>query len=373
MEAIPVFKPLLEAEEFAAAHAAIDLGWLGMGSYVSQFETALWNLMERPDRHVVAVSTGHAALHLALLLAGIGPGDEVITPSFNNVADFQAIIATGAEPVFCDILEDTLCIDPAKAEALVGPRTKAVIAMDYACHLCEHDAMQALAARYGLRLIHDAAHALGSTYRGKAVGGFSDISVFSFDPIKTVTSIDGGAVVVKTAEEVEILREMRLIGMGQPSIVMYTNQRAPMYDVRRLGFRYHMANLHAAIGVSQTAKFSLIARSRRRSFDRYNEQLGNLVGVITPDVDLSQVVPFIYYLRITGGRRDYFMERLKALGVDTGIHWQAGHRFSLFKNCRRGDLAVTERISGEIVTMPFYSNMDDAVQDRVVDAVRASC
>jgi len=197
---IPVFRPLLEAEEHAAAKEALDLGWLGMGGYVGRFEQQLQSLLEAEDRHVVAVSTGHAALHLAMLIAGVGPGDEVLTPSFNNIADFQAILATGASPVFCDIDPDTLCIDLASAEKLIGPRTKAMIAMDYDCCLCDHDAVADVAKRHNLRVIHDAAHSLNSRYKGRMVGSFSDIAMFSFDPVKTITTIDGGALVVRTKE-----------------------------------------------------------------------------------------------------------------------------------------------------------------------------
>jgi len=133
MDTIPVFKPLLEREELEAAQAALELGWLGMGEYVGRFEDALGQAIQADTRHVVALGTGHAALHLGLLLADVGPGDEVITPSFNNIADHQAIWATGARPAFCDILPDTLCIDLDQADRLVTPSVKAVIAMDYAC------------------------------------------------------------------------------------------------------------------------------------------------------------------------------------------------------------------------------------------------
>src|SRR3954449_13127814 len=175
-EPIPVFAPLLEAEELDAARAALELGWLGMGSYVDEFERELGAVMEAGNRHVAAVSTGHAALHLALLLAGVGPGDEVITPSFNNVADFQAILATGAEPVLCDVDDETLCIDVEKAASLVTKATKAMIATDYACMLCDHRALSDLAERHGVRIVHDAAHSLGSRWEGRAVGSFSDLT-----------------------------------------------------------------------------------------------------------------------------------------------------------------------------------------------------
>src|SRR5712664_2151887 len=249
MEQIPVFKPLIEQEEIAASTAALELGWLGMGSYVGQFEESIKNFIGASDRYVAAVNTGHAALHLALLVAGVGPGDEVITPSFNNAADFQAILATGAAPVFCDVDPDSLCIDMDKAELLVTPRTKVIIVMDYDCVLCDHRRIAEFARQHNVRVLHDAAHAFGSKYEGRMVGSFSDICVFSFDPVKTITCIDGGVVVVRTEDELKKLHEMRLIGMTQPSTVMYQNQRAWTYDMKEIGFRYHMANLHAAIGL----------------------------------------------------------------------------------------------------------------------------
>lgn len=189
---IPVFKPLIEKEEIEMARESLEMGWLGMGSYVGRFEDSIKEYIQAPDRYVAAVSTGHAALHLGLLSCGIGPGDEVITPSFNNMADFQAILAVGAEPVFCDIRNDTLCIDIEKAEELITPKTKAIIVMDYDCILCEHNHVANFSDKYNLRVIHDAAHSLGSKYEGKMIGSFSDICMFSFDPVKSITCIDGG-------------------------------------------------------------------------------------------------------------------------------------------------------------------------------------
>ena len=368
---IPVFKPLIQPEEISAAVASLEQGWLGMGASVGAFEEALKEVLGAQDRHVVAVNTGHSALHLALMLAGVGPGDEVITPSFNNIADFQAILAVGASPVFCDILDDTLCLDVAKAEALVGPRTKAIIAMDYDCFLADHDAVSALAARHGLRVIHDAAHAIGSNYRGKRVGSFSDICMFSFDPVKTITCIDGGALVVRTEQEMAALHEMRLIGMGQPASVMYGNQRAWTYDVKRLGFRYHMANLHAAIGLAQLAKLPAISASRQASCRRYNDRLAAVPHVSTPASDFVDVTPFLYYIRVPAESRDALRAGLKEAGVDTGIHWQPGHWFSLFKDARRGDLGITDAVGAQVLSLPLHSMMEPDTVDQVCDAIAA--
>lgn len=367
---IPVFKPLLEREEFAASEDALRVGWLGPGAFVGRFEEAFAAYIGAPDRHVVAVSTGHAAIHLALLRMGVGPGDEVVTPSFNNIADFQAIRATGAEPVFCDIDPKTLCIDPDSAARMIGPRTRALIAMDYACHVCDHDRVQALAASRGLRVLHDAAHALGSRHKGRMIGSFSDIATYSFDPVKTITTIDGGALVVKGEDDVRWLREARLIGMGQPAEVMYRNQRAWTYDVAHIGYRYHLANLHAALGLAQLAKMERIERTRRDTARRYSAALSGIEGLGLPDADFDDVVPFMYYVRVPPERRDAFKAHLKALGVDTGLHWQPGHWFSYFRDCRKDELPVTERVAKEIVSIPFHSAMPDAWVERVTAAIR---
>jgi len=357
MMQIPVFKPLIEEEEIAAAVKSLELGWLGMGASVGQFELALKSYIGCEDRHVVAVSTGHAALHLAMMLIGLQPGDEVIAPSFNNIADFQAILAVGAKPVLCDIREDSLCIDTAKAEGLICDRTRAIVAMDYDCCMADHDALAKLAAKYNLRIIHDAAHVLGSSYKGKRIGTFSDICVFSFDPVKTITCIDGGALVVKSQEEAEVLHEMRLIGMGQPVSVMYENQRAWTYDVSRLGYRYHMANLHAAIGLAQLAKMPAITAARQEACKLYNALLADLKQVKTPKTDFNDVTPFLYYIRVPAAYRQPLCDYLKDNGIDTGIHWQPGHWFTLLKVARRGDMSVTDRIGHEILSLPLNSRI----------------
>lgn len=367
---IPVFKPLIEAEEIEASRSALEMGWLGMGSYVGEFEQKLKDYLGAHDRYVAAVSTGHAAIHLGLMAMGVGAGDEVITPSFNNAADFQAIIATGAEPVFCDIEDDTLCIDLNKAEELVSPRTKAIIVMDYDCVLCDHDRVAEFARAHGLRVLHDAAHSFGSKYKGRPIGSFSDVATFSFDPVKTITCIDGGALVLRTEEELERVQEMRLIGMTQPAKVMYTNERAWTYDMRTLGFRYHMANMHAAIGLAQLAKIDSIAESRNSACRYYNEQLRGVEQVKVPQTDFHDITPFLYYIRVPGDRRDALRAYLRERDIDTGIHWQPGHWFTLFKDCRRGDLSVSDRVGNEVLSLPLHSLMTTDTLDHVISGVQ---
>jgi dTDP-4-amino-4,6-dideoxygalactose transaminase len=371
---IPVFKPLIEDEEIAAAVESLKLGWLGMGSYVKQFEDAVASVCQfgpDDDRHVVAVSTGHAALHLSLLMMGVGPGDEVITPSFNNAADFQAIRACGAEPVFVDVREDTLCIDADKVEELITAKTKCIIAMDYDIFICDHDSLAEISRRTGIPMLHDAAHSFGSTYQGRPTGNQHQYTMFSFDPVKTVTCVDGGAIIVRGSDAVKRLQAKRLIGMTQPAAQMYTNSRAWTYDMEELGFRYHMANLHAAIGVAQINKIDTIRKTRQQACHRYHEELSKLDWIDAPKGDFEAVNPFLYYIRVLNGRRDELREHMKKKGVDTGIHWQAGHSFTFLRDCRKGSLVVTERIVEQILSLPLHSKMSNSDIDRVTQSVRS--
>jgi dTDP-4-amino-4,6-dideoxygalactose transaminase len=193
--------------------------------------------------------------------------------------------------------------------------------------------------------------------------------MFSFDPVKNITCIDGGALVVKTEEELQKIHEMRLIGMGQPSSVMYENKRAWTYDVKCLGFRYHMANLHAAIGLSQLAKLPNIGESRRETARLYNDSFQNMTEIRVPPTDFDDIIPFLYYLRVKPSDRQKLRQHMLAKGVETGIHWQPGHWFSCFRDYRQGNLDVTEKVGHEILSLPLHSNMTDEEVAKVIESV----
>lgn len=369
---IPVFKPLIEKEELAAARESLELGWLGMGSYVKQFEDSValaCKLAPEGERRVVAVSTGHAALHLSLLMMDVGPGDEVITPSFNNAADFQAIRACGANPVFVDIDDRTLCIDPNKIEEAITPRTKCIIAMDYDIFTCDHRSISQISQKHAIPVLHDAAHSFGSSHEGLPTGNQHDFTMFSFDPVKTVTCIDGGAIIIKGEEAERRLQAKRLIGMTQPAAHMYTNSRAWTYDIEELGFRYHMANLHAAIGLVQISKLNEIRSTRQQTCRKYFEALSELTWIDAPLGDFEQVNPFLYYIRVLNGRREELREHMRLCGVDTGIHWQAGHTFTYLQQCKRGPLDVTEQVVDQILSLPLHSKMHASDTQKVIDSI----
>jgi dTDP-4-amino-4,6-dideoxygalactose transaminase len=366
---VPIYKALIETEEMEAAERALRHGWLGMGGFVGELEEAVEKVIGAGSRRAVAVSTGYAALHLSLVIAAVGPGDEVIVPSLTHLADVQAIRAVGAEPVLCDVDDATLCLDPEQVHALIGPRTRAVLSMDYGPHLADHAAIAQLAAEHGLRVVHDAAHSFGSSRGDDMVGSFSDVCMFSFDPVKAVSCVDAGVVVVRTEDELRRLRALRVLGATNPAELAYGHGRTWAYDVVEDGFRYHLSNLHAAIGLAQLAKLDTIRWTRQAACRLYDARLGHLDGLTVPDADVTGLNPFLYYVRVHDGRRQELREHLAAKGVETGIHWVPVHHLTLFAGCRRGPLDVVERAGAEIVSLPLHSGMPEEVVERVCDAV----
>jgi dTDP-4-amino-4,6-dideoxygalactose transaminase len=234
LEHIPVFVPHTGIDTLKHLTDALDVGWLGMGATTKEFEERIAAFLGLNGRYVVATNTGTSALHIALLTAGVGPGDEVIVPSFNYVADHQAIRYTGADVVMCDIRDDDLGIDCEQARALVTKRTKAIIPLHFAGIPCDQAGVYDLAREFGLRVVEDGCHAFGSTIDGKLIGSYGDIATFSFDPVKIITSIDGGCVVVNTEEELRKLHHLRLLGVDKDTTERYKNSRL---GIRRGGSR----------------------------------------------------------------------------------------------------------------------------------------
>lgn len=369
MSRIPVFQPHIADDTLEHLKDALDVGWLGMGATTADFEQRISDYLSLEGRHVVATNTGTSALHIALLAAGVGPGSEVITPSFNYVADHQAIRMTGAEVVMCDIHDDDLGIDAGKAEELINERTRAIVPLHFAGIPCRQDAIYRLANRYGLRVIEDGMHAFGTTIDERKIGSYGDICCFSFDPVKIITSIDGGCVVVNSDDELATLQHLRILGVDRDTTERYKNRRAWEYDVVSDGFRYHLTNIMASVGVSQIKRVDEFIGTRQDVCRAYNTAFDPLPGVITPATDFSNVSPFIYTLRVRDGKREDLIAYLQEKEIDTGIHFVPVHRHSHFSRCIHGDLSVTEQIVSEIVTLPLHSNMPAEMIDRVIDGV----
>ncbi len=368
---IPLFKPHIDAATIAAATEALELGWLGMGSFVKEFEDRLARFLELPpDRALVAVNTCTSAIHLSLRAASVGPGDEVLTPALNNAGDFQAIELCGASPVFVDVREEDLMLDPESVERMMGPRVRALIALDYAGFPCDLSPIREITAARGIALIEDAAHAIGTRRAGRMIGADADWTCFSFDAIKTLTCIDGGAIVAPPGDMGEELRAARLLGMTQSSDVLYSNRRAGSYDIPAPGYRYHLANLHGAIGLSQLDLLPTFIANRRSYAESYSRLLGDVAGIVTPLPSTRDVSLFAYVIRVLGGQREALRAHLAEIGIETGVHWLPGNRFTRWRSVRGAEgLRVTDRIGDEIMTLPLWSFMDEDTVERVASGV----
>lgn len=369
MEKIPVFVPAIGSDTKQHLDDALNVGWLGMGSATKEFEERISEFLGLKGRYIVATNTGTSALHIALLAAGIGPRDEVITPSFNYVSDHQAIKMTGADVVMCDIRDDNFGIDCEKAEALITNKTKAILPLHFAGIPCDQKSVYQLADKYNLRVIEDACHAFGTKINGKKIGSYGDIACFSFDPVKVITSIDGGCVVVNSKEELQHLHHLRLLGVDKDTVERYKNKRAWDYDVVSQGYRYHLTNIMASVGISQIKRIDEFIKSRQKICQTYNKSFGVIDGLKIPQSNFSEVSPFIYSLRVLNGRREKLIEHLNKLDIDVGIHFIPVHKHTYFSTSQHGDMTVTDKVVKEVLTLPLHSNMKPNFIQRVIDGV----
>jgi dTDP-4-amino-4,6-dideoxygalactose transaminase len=369
--ALPLFQPYLGPEVHAATTAALDAGWLAMGPLTQEFEARAGKWLELPpERAFVSTSSCTAALHMACELIGLGPGDEVIMPSFTYVAGHQAATASGADVVFCDIEEARFGADPAAIDALVSDRTRAVMVTHFAGGACDIDGIRAVASKHGLRVIEDAAHAFGTRHDGRPLGATGDVTCFSFGPAKVMTTLEGGAIIAPGEEDVQTLHELRLLGIDSDTAARYARGRNWEYDVSRQGFRYHLGSIPASIGLSQLALLDGWIAHRQRACRAYDDAFADVPEVRPVVADWTDVSPFIYVVRVPAEARDDLMAALRADGIGTGIHFLGAHEFTFYKGCRRDDLALTERVSQEVVSLPLHGDISDASVARVAEAVR---
>ncbi len=369
MDRIPVFAPSIGEDTKKHLEDALDVGWLGMGTSTKEFEDRISEFLNLENRFVVTTNTGTSALHIALRVANIGPGDEVITPSFNYVADHQAIKMTGADVVMCDIEEDNLGMDYEKVEELITNKTKAIIPLHFAGIPCNQKKIFKMAEKYDLRVIEDAMHAFGTTIDGEKIGSYGDITCFSFDPVKIITSIDGGCVVVNTKEEAQRLQKLRLLGVDKDTTERYKNKRSWDYDVISEGYRYHLTNIMASVGISQIKKINTFITNRQKICQEYNQAFKEIKGLKIPQTDFTNISPFIYSLRILNDQRDDLIKHLDMLEIDVGIHFIPVHKHKYFSNSRFGNMEITEQVVKEVLTLPLHSNMKINQIQRIVEGI----
>ena len=366
MSLIRLSRASVGQEEKDAVGRVLDLGYLGMGAEVQALETELQAALGTPHE-VICVSTGTAALHLAVSCLGLGPGDEVLVPTITYVASFQAVTATGATPIACEVTADRIFIDLEDAERRVTANTKAIMPVHYASDSSDMAAVYAFAERHGLRVIEDAAQSFGCERDGIAVGATGDILCFSFDGIKNITCGEGGAVVTGDPALAQRLRDARLLGVERDTEKRYSGQRSWDFDVSEQGFRYHMSNLMAAVGRAQLAKLPRFAERRRALARRYRQAFAGSNSVRLLDFDFEAIVPHIFVVRVNAGNRDALADHLRAHGIECGIHYKPNHLLTRFADGEARPVA--EAAYAELITLPLHVELAEAEQDRVIEEV----
>lgn len=355
-------------EELQQVKEAFDYGYFGLAYKTNEFESEIAKYLNT-ERRVTATNTGTTALHLALDSAGITEGDEVILPSFTFVATAQAVEMCGGKVVFCEVTPDTFLMDMEDVRKKITPRTKAIIPVHYAGRPCDMDALMEIHRHTGIRIIEDAAHAFGSEYKGKKIGSFGDITCFSFDSIKVITCGDGGAIVTGDGDLEDLAKKKRLLGIDRKTMVEKDwKKRSWVYDVTTTGYRYHLGNINAAIGLAQIKKADDFIRRRREICHLYDRELEGVNGIERMPSDYDAMTPFMYVVRVKDGRRNALKEFLMEHDIESGISYIPCHHFSLFQG--NGSLPVTDKIYEEILCLPIHYELSDNDVKTVCDMVK---
>jgi len=371
---LPYGRQSIDEEDIAAVAAVLRSEWLTTGPIVSRFEEAVAQFCGA--RSGVAVSSGTAALHTAMYAAGIGPGNEVIVPPITFAATANAVIFQGGTPVFADVQTETLLLDPAAAERAITPRTKAIVAVDYAGQPCDYRELQSICRRHGLVLIADACHSLGASYRGRAVGSLADLTVFSFHPVKHITTGEGGMVLTDCPDFLDRMRAFRNHG-----ITTDHRQRSErgswFYEMQDLGYNYRITDFQCALGLSQLPKLPDWLARRRALAEQYVRAFAD--------------VPFVRPLRLRSGRthayhlfavrigfaqsgadRNMLFQKMRDLGIGVNVHYIPVHLHPYYQNrwgTAPGLCPVAEAAYEQLLTLPLFPAMTDADVERVAAAV----
>jgi len=374
---LPFSRPNISPEEIQAVVETLQSGWITTGPRTERFAAAFADYVG--GRYAVPVSSATAGLHDALLALGVGPGDEVVTTPMTFVATLNTIVHCGATPVLADVDAATLQIRAERIEERLTKRTKAIVPVHFAGQPSDLDPIVELAASRGIAVLEDAAHAVGTEYKGRRIGSFATTSVFSFHPNKNMTTGEGGMVVTDDRGVFERASLLKFHGMDREAWKRFAKEGSPRYDVEAPGFKYNMMDIQAALGLGQLARLEGFIAERARLAARYEAALSGLRGLILP-----QRTPYpsrhawhLYTPLVDTDRlsidRDGFMAELKKRNIGTGLHYTAAHEFSYYAarfGWRAEDYPEAHYVSERIVSLPLFPGLTDADQDDAIEAVR---
>ena len=362
-EIIPVSQPDFGPSEAAAVQAVLASHWVGMGPQTAAFEAALAEHLG--VRHVIATSSCTAAIHLALAALEPDGRNEIIVPSLTFAATVQAIVMAGYTPVFAEVNPQTLTIDCEDVARLLSRNTRAILPVHFAGLPCDLEELRRLADPVCVDIVSDGAHAFGSTLRGVPVGRQGTATCFSFSANKNISCGEGGAVTTPSDVLAARLKKLRFLGISHPTWERRTRTKPWHYTVDGPGFRYHMSDLNAAIGLAQLERLEDFTRTRRRIATTYDARLAGLPWIRPVKRDLKHTIPHLYVLRVTGGLRDPLYARLCAEGIVCGVHYVPNHRQPAFRKFTR-TMPVTEKLADQIISLPLHTRLDAGQIEKVI-------
>lgn len=369
---LPYGRQSVDEDDIAAVINILQSDWLTTGPKVAEFEQAFATFVACKD--AVAVSNGTAALHAAMYAIGIQPGDEVIVPAITFAATANAVVYRGGRPVFADVDPDTLLIDPEQVERHISPKTRAIIAVDYAGQPCNYDDLRPLASRYGVWLIADACHAIGGSYKGYPIGSIADISTFSFHPVKHITTGEGGMTTTNNPELAHRMKIFRNHGITTDHR-QREQQGSWFYEMVDLGYNYRLSDIQCALGISQLRKLPAWVKRRQEIAKQYNASFANLPAV--QPLGIREDVSHAYHLyvvrldtsKLKGTRAEIFTA-LRAEGIGVNVHYIPVHLHPFYRShfgTKSGICPVAEAAYEQIISLPIFPLMtDDDVNDVVV-------
>ena len=367
--------PRIEQPEIDEVVDSLQSGWLGTGPKVARFEEDFREYIGA--EHAVAVNSCTAALHLSMLVAGLGPGDEVITTPMTFAATVNSIIHSGATPILVDCDRETALIDPQRIEDAITPRTRAIVPVHMYGRPCDMEAIMDIAERHDLIVIEDAAHAIETVYKGRKIGNISHLTCFSFYVTKNVVTGEGGMVTTNNPDYADKIKVYALHGMSKDAWKRFSDEGYKHYQVVFPGFKYNMMDLQAAIGLHQLQRVENGLRRRNEIWQRYDEGFAGLpIGLPAPDEPDTVHARHLYTLLIDQERcgltRDEFMQRLYEFNIGTGVHYVGVHLHLYYRErfgYRPEDFSNASWISERTVSIPLSPKLSDADVRDVIDSV----
>lgn len=374
---LPYAIPLIDEKDINEVIDTLKSGWVAKGPRTMEFEKRFAEYVGA--KHAIAMNSATAALHIALIAAGVKPGDEVITTSMTFAATVNTIVHVGATPVFVDVDEETGCIDADKIEEKITEKTKAIVPVHYTGHSCDMDKIRAIAEKYNLFVSEDAAHAIETYYKGDLIGKKGDCASFSFYATKNICTGEGGMLTTNRDDIAAKARTISLHGMSKGAWNRYGKGGAWRYDIEYPGFKYNMFDIQAALAKTQLDKLDLMQQRRKEIVKAYNEAFGCVKGVKIPVVrEYTTHSWHLYVLRLDIEYltidRDKFIELMGEANIGTSVHFIPVHLMSYYKDnygFKAGDLPATEKYFESVVSLPLYPKMTDGDVQDVIEAVTA--